>query len=207
MKSTLFADIADAFRKRDEPAVSDLLATAVNRAARLIGEGNRESLTGFWRDVARLHYAIDAEELPAGLRERRGYLEAIVHLAKAVRDESDDPEAIQGVKKSIHGPAILDNLRRDGPLGHGELAQRLGISPPRLTAVIRSLDKSRTIAGTVHGKFKYYSLTPTGHVVARRLGQPGPLREGIVWELKKSAETAEGLSSLLPADSTPRPGG
>ena len=179
MPSTLSRDVLGAFRSGDREAVRDALAPVVNRAARLIAEANRQRLTEFWRTLSALHYEAQPLDLAPDLREQRGYLEAIVQLAKAVRDQADDLEAIQRVKKCVHGPSIIAALKEEGTIRHGKLAERLGISPPSLTQAIKALADSKTITSTVHGKFKYYSLTPLGRVVAAKLEKSVPLEESI----------------------------
>jgi len=169
MATTLSDDALQAFRSGDRNLAQDALGHVVNRAARLMAEANRQRLTEFWKDLAAAHYEAEGMELAPELREERGYLEAVVHLTKAVRDLSDDLEAIEKVKKCVHGPAILAALKDEGTVRHGELADRLGISAPSLTQAMRALADSRTVTSTVHGKFKYFSLTSLGSVVAERL--------------------------------------
>ena len=83
------------------------------------------------------------------------------------------------VKSCTHGPRILAELGRDGTIRHGDLADRLGISAPSLTQAIRALAGSGTLTSTVHGKFKYYSLTPLGRVVAGKSRQGGELSSAV----------------------------
>lgn len=169
MARALHEDIARAFRSADPDAARDALAWAANRAAELMAEANRQKLTDFWKKLAAVHHQTQRLDLTPELREQRGYLHALVQLCRAVRDQSDDLEAIQQVKSNAHGPKILRLLRKAGTMSHGELADALDIRPPTLTQAIRALADSRTITATVHGKFKYYSLTPLGTLVARRL--------------------------------------
>jgi hypothetical protein len=175
----LCEDISEAFRAGNAKALSDLLVFAVNRAADRMAEANRQRLTELWRDFAAVHYATERLELTPELREHRGYLAALVDVTKAVRDLSDDLEAIEKVKKCVHGPGILAIIAREGTIQHGELAERLGISAPSLTQAIRAIAESRTITATVHGKFKYYSLTPLGGLVAKRLEPVSRLPEAL----------------------------
>jgi hypothetical protein len=169
MAQTLAGKILDAFRAGDLDATKDALAWAIDRAADRMAEGNRGRLSDFWDSLAAVHYKVEALPLSEELREQRGYLEAIVHLTHAVRDRSDDLEAIQKVRSCAQGPAILGRIREEGTIRHGALAQGLGISAPSLTQAIGALAESRTVTATVHGKFKYYSLTPVGRLVAARL--------------------------------------
>ena len=179
MAPTLSQAVLDAFRSGDRGAVREALGRVVNRAARLMTEAHRQRLTEFWKTLSAAHYDAEGLDLAPDLREQRGYLEAVVHLAKAVRDQSDDVEAIQQVKKCVHGPPILAALKLEGTIRHGELAERLGISAPSLTQAIRGLADSRAITSTVHGKFKYYSLTPLGRLVATKLEKSVSLEESV----------------------------
>jgi DNA-binding HxlR family transcriptional regulator len=189
MANTLTHDLLSAFRSADPEAVRDELAHVVNRAARLIARANRQELAEFWKTLSAVHYEAESLELPPELREQRGYLEAIVHLAKAVRDQSDDVEAIQKVKKCVHGPSIVAALRKEGTIRHGELAKRLGISASSLTQAMQTLADSQAITSTVHGKFKYYSLTPMGRLVA------GKLEEGV--SVRRSRRGARSVRSKV----------
>jgi len=177
MAKALHEDIEQAFRSADPHAARDALAWAANRAAELMAEANRQKLTDFWKKLAAVHHQTERLDLTPELREQRGYLYALVQLSRAVRDQSDDLEAIRQVKSHVRGPAILRLLRKAGTMSHGELADALNIKPPTLTQAIRALAESRTITATVHGKFKYYSLTPLGHLVARKTGEAGALAD------------------------------
>lgn len=179
MATTLFEDISQAFRSADPEAESDALAWAANRAADLMAEANRQKLTELWKGLAAVHHEAQRADLTPELREQRGYLAAIVHLSRAVRDQCDDLLAIQGVKSHARGPAIVSLIKKEGTIRHGELAKRLGIKPPSLTQAMHALADSRTITATMHGKFKYYSLTPIGMIVAKTLDERRSLRERV----------------------------
>lgn len=175
MAKALHEEIAQAFRSADAEAVRDALASAANRAATLMAEANRHKLTEFWKQLAAVHHRMERLDLSPQLREKRGYLHALVQLARAVRDESDDLAALLEVRSCTHGPRILSELKKQGTIRHGELADTLGISAPSLTQAMKALEGSGTITATVHGKFKYYSLTPVGHLLARERGPEGSL--------------------------------
>jgi len=177
MPSRLVEDVLEAFRTQGARQARDALGQVVNRAARVIAEGNRRRLTELWKELARAHYEVQALDLNPELREKRGYLEAIVHLTRAVRDLSNDVEATEKVKSCAHGPRILNILRQEGTLRHGDLAQRLRISPSTLTQTMRRLLDSGTVTSTVHGKFKYYSLTPLGRSVTASLARARSLED------------------------------
>ena len=179
METSLFEEITRAFRRGDARAADTALVWTLNRVSGLLAEGNRQRLTQLWKDLAGVHYDSERLDLTPELREHRGYLAALVDVTKAVRDLSDDLEAIEKVKKCIHGAKILAIIAKEGTIQHGELAERLNISAPSLTQAMRAIAESKTITATVHGKFKYYSLTPLGALVARKLGGEGTLAESI----------------------------
>ena len=78
----LMESILEAFLTRDAKRVRDELGKAINRMTRMVAEG--QDLTELWKDLARVYYEVWETDLGPELRERRGYLEAVVHFVRAM---------------------------------------------------------------------------------------------------------------------------
>lgn len=73
--------------------------------------------------------------------------------------EGSNSEAIEDYLKAVYALA----RRSDGPVGTGELAERLGVTPATATAMLKRLDR----LGLVHHQpYHGVSLTPAGERVA-----------------------------------------
>ena len=166
----LMENITKAFLVQDEKQARDEVCRALNRAVRMISEGR--NLTELWKNLARVLYQVQEMDLSPEMCEMRGYLEAIVHLARAVRERTGGAKAakVAGEVKSCERKLeILNILKQEGTVSHCDLANRLNISPDTLTQTVRQLLGGGVVTSTVHGKSKYYSLTLFGRIVAGNL--------------------------------------
>ncbi|MGO4124108.1 MarR family winged helix-turn-helix transcriptional regulator [Inquilinus sp. YAF38] len=121
----------------------------------------------------------------------------LAQTAKAVSRAFDDALAEAG--GSLPTWLVLMSLMRDGPLGHGELAERVGVQGPTLTHHLDGLEQRglvRRERPPGNRRAQVASLTEAGTAMFHRLRQAAQahdarLRAGL------AAEDLEQLRSLL----------
>ena len=160
--------LSQAFGQGDIKEIRGALVRTINCFADLAIAGDRERLTALWKDIAQIHYELP-EDLTAEIREQKGYLEALVHSTKAIRDQCENPEVMNKVRVCEYGSRILNIISQEGSVSHEELTKILEINSDLLTEELRMLSNSNTVSGTLHGKVKHYSLTQDGAVAIRYL--------------------------------------
>lgn len=99
--TTLYTDTETAFRDGDGKVIDDCLAALVNRLAQLVVEADRDKLTEFWRALSGVHYRATAGGIRAEQAGNAGYLEALYHVAKAVRDTLDTKAKGEPIPKPL----------------------------------------------------------------------------------------------------------
>ncbi|WP_343712251.1 MarR family transcriptional regulator [Inquilinus sp.] len=132
----------------------------------------------------------------------------LAQTAKAVSRAFDDALAEAG--GSLPTWLVLMSLMRDGPLGHGELAERVGVQGPTLTHHLDGLEQRglvRRDRPPGNRRSQLVSLTEPGTAMFHRLRQAaqahdGRLRQGLAAE---DLERLRGLLARLSANVSPSP--
>jgi DNA-binding MarR family transcriptional regulator len=99
-----------------------------------------------------------------------GYVNALINITERLSDNYNRNNDIKNINTK-HKDDIIRLLYKNKHFYHNELAEKVGISPSGLTAVIKKINQCRypVIQVQKNSKFTLYSLTIDGYNYAKQL--------------------------------------
>jgi len=165
------AELSDLIKESFEKTPKETRGELVRANAILIGaihSKSRQEVSQLFDDLATAQYDL-IENTPPEQKQNQGYLDALVDSAEGFKSRLEDPEITTKVQVIEYGPQILKIIKDKGTISHGDLSEISEVDSEQITDQLKQLNPLGLITATMHGKFKYYSLTPQGHTAVEYL--------------------------------------